>query len=467
MDNSGYGLVRPHSAKIKAFSRFLDFAVIGITLWAVIAFNGIKWDLKHSWWLLVSIIVFSVVTEFNGLYREKRGLLISKEIQNIVFSWCFAVFALIAIDEFTLLVDPIHKNIFWIWTWIVPIEILSWHILLYNFLRMIRRSGRNSRRAAIAGVNSLGLELQRLCVEEEWMGLHFSGFYDDRATSRSGTPDASVKGNLQELINSAKQGELDIVYITLPLKAEERIKQIITELSDTTVSVYFVPDFFGFDLLRSQWSSVGNIEVVSIHDSPFYGIDGALKRIFDIIFSIVALFIVIIPMLIIALAVKITSSGPIIFKQKRFGLGGEEINVWKFRSMSVAENGNDVVQATKNDPRVTPVGSFLRKSSLDELPQFINVLQGKMSVVGPRPHAIAHNELYRKQIKGYMLRHKVRPGITGLAQVNGYRGETDTLDKMEGRIKYDLEYISRWSLDLDLKIIIKTVFKGFVGKDVY
>jgi putative colanic acid biosynthesis UDP-glucose lipid carrier transferase len=467
LDNSGYGLVRPHSAKIKAFVRFLDFAVIGITLWAIIALNGIQWDLKHSWWLLVSIIAFSVFTEFNGLYREKRGLLISKEIQNIVFSWCFAVLVLIAIDEFTLLVDPIHKNIFWIWTWVVPIEILSWHILLYNFLRMIRRSGRNSRRAAIAGVNALGLELQRLCTEEEWMGLHFAGFYDDRATSRNGTPDASVKGNLQELINSAKQGELDIVYITLPLKAEERIKQIITELSDTTVSVYFVPDFFGFDLLRSQWSSVGNIEVVSIHDSPFYGIDGALKRIFDIIFSIVALFIVIIPMLIIALAVKFTSPGPVIFKQKRFGLGGEKINVWKFRSMSVAENGDDVVQATKNDPRVTPLGRFLRKSSLDELPQFINVLQGKMSVVGPRPHAIAHNELYRKQIKGYMLRHKVKPGITGLAQVNGYRGETDTLDKMEGRIKYDLEYISHWSLELDLKIIVKTVFKGFVGKDVY
>ena len=466
-NKSNYGLVRPHSAKIKAFARFVDFAVIGITLWAVIEINGVKWDLKQSWWLLVSIIIFSVVTEFNGLYREKRGLLISKEIQNILFSWCFSMLVLISIDQFTLLIDPVDKGIFWIWAWIVPVEILSWHLLIDNFLRMIRRSGRNSRRAAIAGANTLGFELQRIFDQEEWMGLHFAGFYDDRAHSRSGSPEISVQGNLHELINEAKKGELDIVYITLPLKAEERIKQIITELSDTTVSVYYVPDFFGFDLLRSQWSRVGNIEVVSIHDSPFYGIDGALKRIFDMVFSFVALLIIAIPMLIIAAAVKSTSTGPIIFKQRRFGLGGEEINVWKFRSMSVSEDGDNVVQAKKNDPRVTKIGGFLRKTSLDELPQFINVLQGKMSVVGPRPHAIAHNELYRKQIKGYMLRHKVKPGITGLAQVNGYRGETDTLDKMEGRIKYDLEYISHWSLQMDVKIIILTIFRGFIGKEVY
>jgi putative colanic acid biosynthesis UDP-glucose lipid carrier transferase len=172
-------------------------------------------------------------------------------------------------------------------------------------------------------------------------------------------------------------------------------------------------------------------------------------------------------MLIIAILVKITSSGSVLFKQRRFGLDGNEIIVWKFRSMSVAEDGSKVVQAKKNDPRVTKLGGFLRKTSLDELPQFINVLQGSMSVVGPRPHAVAHNELYRKQIKGYMLRHKVKPGITGLAQIKGFRGETDTLDKMEGRIKYDLEYIEHWSLHMDIKIVILTISKGFLGKEVY
>jgi putative colanic acid biosynthesis UDP-glucose lipid carrier transferase len=207
--------------------------------------------------------------------------------------------------------------------------------------------------------------------------------------------------------------------------------------------------------------------VVSIHDTPFYGIDGALKRAFDIVFSVVALLLIAIPLVVIALCVKLTSKGPVLFKQRRFGLEGEEITVWKFRSMKVMEDGEAVTQATKNDPRVTKLGAFLRKTSLDELPQFFNVLQGRMSVVGPRPHAVAHNELYRTKIQGYMLRHKVKPGITGLAQIKGYRGETDTLDKMEGRVKYDLEYIRHWSLFLDVKIIMLTVFKGFSGDNVY
>jgi putative colanic acid biosynthesis UDP-glucose lipid carrier transferase len=172
-------------------------------------------------------------------------------------------------------------------------------------------------------------------------------------------------------------------------------------------------------------------------------------------------------MLLIAIGIKLTSRGPVLFKQKRYGINGEELNVWKFRSMTVCENGNDIKQATKNDVRITPFGNFLRKTSLDELPQFINVLQGCMSVVGPRPHAVAHNELYRKKIQGYMLRHKVKPGITGLAQINGCRGETDTIDKMEARIHHDLEYIKKWSLWLDLKIVFLTTFKGFVNNQAY
>jgi putative colanic acid biosynthesis UDP-glucose lipid carrier transferase len=179
------------------------------------------------------------------------------------------------------------------------------------------------------------------------------------------------------------------------------------------------------------------------------------------------LIIILIPLLLIAVAIKLNSSGPVLFKQRRYGLNGEEIVVWKFRSMTVCEDGENINQATKNDPRVTKLGSFLRKTSLDELPQFINVLQGHMSIVGPRPHAVAHNEWYRTQIKGYMLRHKVKPGITGLAQISGFRGETDTLDKMEGRIRYDLLYIQNWSLWLDIKIILLTIHKGFMSAGAY
>jgi len=251
------------------------------------------------------------------------------------------------------------------------------------------------------------------------------------------------------------------------MKAEHRIKEVLDMLSDTTLTVYFVPDLFLFDLLRAQWRSLQGIPVISIYDTPFYGIDGMLKRIFDIVVSLLILTLIFVPMLLIALLIKFDSRGPVIFKQRRYGFNGEKIVVWKFRSMKVCQDDENVPQAQRNDSRVTRLGRFLRKTSLDELPQFINVLQGRMSIVGPRPHAITHNEFYRKQIKGYMLRHKVKPGITGWAQINGYRGETETLDKMEGRIKLDLEYIRNWSILLDIKIILLTAIKEFVVSKAY
>lgn len=191
------------------------------------------------------------------------------------------------------------------------------------------------------------------------------------------------------------------------------------------------------------------------------------KRLEDIILSLFILLLISPLLIIISLAVKITSPRPVIFRQTRYGMDGKPIKVWKFRSMVVMENDTEVKQATKDDVRVTNVGKFLRRTSLDELPQFFNVLFGEMSIVGPRPHAVSHNEQYRSLIEGYMLRHKVKPGITGWAQINGWRGETDTLDKMEKRIEFDLEYIRSWSVWLDLKIIVMTIFKGFVNKSAY
>jgi putative colanic acid biosynthesis UDP-glucose lipid carrier transferase len=228
-----------------------------------------------------------------------------------------------------------------------------------------------------------------------------------------------------------------------------------------------VPDLFVFDLFHANWSSVAGMPVVSVYEDPFFGIEGGIKRLEDVLLGSLILLMVSPLMLLIALGVKLTSPGPVLFKQRRYGLNGQVVEVWKFRSMTVCDDGDRVVQAKKNDARVTPFGAFLRRTSLDELPQFINVLQGQMSIVGPRPHAVAHNEEYRNMIQGYMLRHKVKPGITGWAQVNGWRGETDTLDKMQSRVDCDLAYVRNWSLWLDIKIIIKTVFKGFVGNNVY
>src|SRR5574343_400347 len=203
--------------------------------------------------------------------------------------------------------------------------------------------------------------------------------------------------------------------------------------------------------------TVCEMPVVSVCETPFTGSNGIVKRGSDIVLSLLILLLISPILLVVAAMVKLSSPGPVIFKQRRYGLDGKEIIVYKFRSMTVCEDGAQIAQARKGDQRVTRLGAILRKTSLDELPQFINVLQGRMSIVGPRPHAVAHNEMYRKLIKGYMVRHKVKPGITGWAQVNGYRGETETLDKMQARIDYDLDYLRNWSLKLHVLIILKTV----------
>jgi putative colanic acid biosynthesis UDP-glucose lipid carrier transferase len=302
------------------------------------------------------------------------------------------------------------------------------------------------------------------------MGLELVGFYDDRPADRTaGIPAkfGSKVGGLNDLVDHARRGGVDLIYITFPMRAEERIRRVLERLGDTTASVYIVPDFFVFELLHARWTNIGGVPVVSVFESPLYGIDGLLKRLVDLVLGTSVFAVAAVPMLLIAALVKLTSRGPVFFRQRRYGLDGEEIRVWKFRTMTVCEDGDQVRQAERDDQRVTPIGRVLRCTSLDELPQIFNVLGGSMSLVGPRPHATAHNEAYRSLIRGYMLRHKVKPGITGLAQVRGYRGETETLDKMEKRVECDHQYIRNWSLWLDLRILWQTFFVVVGRKNAY
>jgi len=334
----------------------------------------------------------------------------------------------------------------------------------------MRERGINTRTVAIVGAEESGARLARTLLDSPWMGLNLIGFYDDRAPTGSRPlvdKPVNVLGNLDELVRCARERKVEIIYISLPMAAEKRIKDLIVKLSETTASVYIAPNFFVSDLMKSSWTNVGDIPAVSIFETPFYGVDGVLKRIEDFVLGSIFFLAALVPMIFVAIGVKLSSPGPIFFKQHRYGLQGNKIEVWKFRTMSVCEDGDEVRQVTENDPRVTKFGHFLRMTSLDELPQFINVIQGNMSIVGPRPHVVVQNEQYRKLISGYMLRYKVKPGITGLAQVSGLRGETNTLDKMQKRLDYDLAYIRKWSLWLDLKIIMKTALVGFFGKNVY
>ena len=343
------------------------------------------------------------------------------------------------------------------WIWVAPLVDLAACVWLQRAAATLLKIQGPPQRAMIVGYNEQGVELANRISQAPYGRLAILGFVDNRCTPRIKCSSAKMLGTLSQLANVVKRHHVQIIYISMPMVSQPRILQLLDELKDTTASVYFVPDMFVTDLIQGRTSSVCGTPVISVCETPFKARNGVIKRLSDIVFSLFILALILPVMILIAVAIKIESRGPVIFRQRRYGLDGEEIVVYKFRSMTVTEDGENIQQAQANDTRITRLGAILRKTSLDELPQFINVLQGRMSIVGPRPHAVAHNELYRKLIKGYMVRHKVRPGITGWAQVNGYRGETQTLDKMKGRVEYDLDYLRHWSLRLDVIIILKTI----------
>lgn len=461
--------IRSNRAWLPQCLRLADGATVTISLWA--AQRLLQEPVHDRTWLVAMFasIVFYFCGELLGLYRTSRSRSPDSELVATTWAWGLAMTILLGFGFLTRVSDSFARS-----------SVIAWFVLACLGLmlgRMISRAiteacclrGIGVKRAAIAGLNELGLQVADNARNHPECGLQIVGFFDDRERDRLATLDDSYPrfgGGINEMLALAKAGKIDTVLVTLPMRAEKRIQSIMSELADSTASVYIVPDFFVFELLHSRWSEIGGLPVVSVFESPLYGVDGILKRSLDAALAALALVCLSPIMLLCALAVKLTSPGPIFFRQKRYGLDGQEILVWKFRSMRVCDNGPVVKQAVKNDPRVTPIGKLLRKSSLDELPQLFNVIAGNMSLVGPRPHASAHNEHFRKLVRGYMLRHKVKPGITGLAQVEGSRGETDTIEKMEQRIHLDHRYIREWSLWLDIKIMFKTIWVVF-AKEAY
>jgi putative colanic acid biosynthesis UDP-glucose lipid carrier transferase len=354
------------------------------------------------------------------------------------------------------------------WWWFSLASLMSAHFLLKSAAPMIRELQGPARCVVLAGINEQGIELARRLHRDTYSNVRILGFFDDRARERLKNFDEyPLLGSITDLPSYVMKNRIDVIYLSLPMASQKRILALLDGLRDTTSSIYFAPDTFVTDLIQGRVDSVGGMPVVAVCETPFTGMNWVVKRGSDIVLSVLILLLISPLLLLIALSVKLTSPGPVIFKQRRYGLDGTEIMVYKFRSMVVMDDGDVIKQAQKHDARLTRIGAFLRRSSLDELPQFVNVIQGRMSIVGPRPHAVAHNEMYRKLIKGYMLRHKVQPGITGWAQVSGFRGETDTLEKMKGRIDHDLEYLRNWSLRLDLYIIAKTVWVMFNSENAH
>lgn len=481
--------------------RLCDAASIAVGLPLALAVLHAELENRVVAMAAVAVSLHFIMAEVTGLYRSWRGTTTDREIVCVIGTWFGALVGLVVVawasqswSSSDLPFDPgTTANWFELpvavatqW-WLVSAALLGvTRMLLRLIMFVLRAHGINTRNFAIVGVNDLAFQLARNVHRAPELGLKLTGLYDDREAHRLPRVPADVApklGDIDELVEQAKRGEISIVYIAFPMRAEARIKNVLARLSDTTASVYLVPDFFVFELLHSRWTQIGGLPAVSVFENPFYGVDGLVKRVADFALAAVILLFAALPMTLIAVAIKLTSRGPVFFRQKRYGLDGQVIGVWKFRSMKVCKkppvtigiennaaekDGTEiVVQATRHDPRVTKLGAILRRTSLDELPQLFNVLDGTMSLVGPRPHANQHNEGYRKIIQGYMLRHKVKPGITGLAQVNGWRGETDTLEKMQKRVEFDHQYIREWSPWLDVKILLKTVVTVLGKQNAY
>ena len=402
--------------------------------------------------LILSLLVFAMT--FPGSFARENAP--PGELALEIATGWVAVLALLALLGWAShTFSAFDPRVLAAWALATPGALFAAHHALPRLLPRVLAAQGIEKKVVIAGANELGRRLALQIAALPLLGQRVVGFFDDRAPARIHQPKNNL-GNLTALPDYVRRHGVDMIYIALPMASQPRILKLLEELRDTTASIYFVPDIFVFDLIQARVDSIGELPVVAVCETPFYGFNGVLKRASDVVLSLLFLVLASPLMAAIAIGVKLSSPGPVLFRQRRYGLDGRQIVVYKFRSMTVAEDGEVVRQATKNDARVTRFGAFLRKTSLDELPQFINVLQGRMSVVGPRPHAIAHNEMYRKLIRGYMIRHKVRPGITGLAQVNGFRGETETVEKMKARIEHDLLYLRHWSLLLDLQIIVKT-----------
>ena len=417
-----------------------------------------------------SLIFVGLVGRFTDIYTSWSGRpFFRDEVMRLIVTWLTTFFILVFVIFASKTSEQFSRLILISWLVLAPTLLILNRYLLRTLLSHLKKLGIRNHSIAIVGMTEAGMKFAQAIQKQPESGLQVAGFYDheDEQDTKVNTGQYARIGNLDKMVEDAKMGTWDQIYLALPTSQKQSTAQIINQLADTITPIRLIPDSFTNSLMHSKYLEIADTPVLSIYDAPLSMQSAFIKRVEDLIIGSVLLVLLLPIMAIIAAAVKFTSPGPVLFKQVRHGLKGEPFKVWKFRTMTVCEDGNSVKQATRNDLRVTRVGAILRKTSMDELPQFFNVLQGHMSIVGPRPHAVSHNEEYKTLIPGYMMRHLMKPGITGWAQVNGWRGETDTLYKMQKRVECDMEYIRSWSLWLDLRIIFVTAFKTLFDKNAY
>ncbi|WP_416464973.1 undecaprenyl-phosphate glucose phosphotransferase [Sphingomonas sp. VDB2] len=422
---------------------------------------------------LLCVAVLELVASFFHLSRSWRIVRLRHELADLTAHWTISFTGVMTL--FWLLGDlPLARAALWapaaaLWYGTSLGAIILFRIAVRLALRFWRSFGHDHRSAAFIGATETAQRLGDVFARQRWMGIRSLGVFDDRRPSDDRTvalPDQAFGGPVDRLYDLARSGTVSRIYVTLPMAAEQRIKAILDRFGDTTASLYYCPPLFRLDLVGARWDDVYGQPVVSIVESPFEGYSRLVKRAEDVALTLIALPLILPIALLTAIAIKLDTRGPVLFCQTRYGLDGRPFRIWKFRSMRVTDD-DGFVQARRGDSRVTRVGAFLRRTSVDELPQFINVALGSMSVVGPRPHPVALDDNFRPLIHRYAVRHKIKPGITGLAQVSGWRGETDTHDKMAQRVVHDIDYLRRWSIWLDLQILARTLLVPFVQRNAF
>jgi putative colanic acid biosynthesis UDP-glucose lipid carrier transferase len=450
-------LLKPHATLFAALLRVCDPAVT--ILWGVIAYRIYlhTFDLPEHYILFLSVGALAIAAIFPAfrLYEPQRGAGLAEEMRRLLFAWL--LIGALAGGSLFATKSGIGFSRVWVTAWLTS-GLLSTALLRITIrvtLRTLRRRGLNQRHVAIVGAGELGRMVMSRLALSPWAGFKVRSFYDDDPTKDSVTTGAPVFVTDERLAADVQAGGIDQVWIALPLRAETRIREILTMLREHSVEIRFVPDIYGFHLLNHSVTEVAGLPVISLTETPMSGINQLVKAAEDYALALVFLTLASPVMLLIALGVKLSSPGPVFYRQERVTWNGERFHMLKFRTMPVnAEAASGPVWAKQGERRATPFGAMLRRTSLDELPQFLNVLRGEMSLVGPRPERPEFVERFRQQIPGYMQKHLVKAGITGWAQVNDLRGDSD----LTQRIQYDLYYIDNWSLWFDLRILVLTIW---------
>jgi putative colanic acid biosynthesis UDP-glucose lipid carrier transferase len=461
-------ILKEHAWLFERLMRLFDpLVVIAVGIGAYEAYLEPAEAPAERYILAVIALAFACATLFPlaGLYAPQRGVTLFEEVRRLFNAWLLLAATWVAF--LFLSKTGIEFSRVWSTSWIVGG--FAAHLVFRGAIRLqlraLRRRGYNLRHLVIVGAGALGCEIVDRIGAIPWSGLAIIGFYDDdprlQGQTVNGVP---VLGTADQVIRDLETRPLDQVWIALPLRADARIRELLQGLSLHSVQVRFVPDIFNFTLLHHSMTEIGGLPVINLTDSPMEGVNFALKRTEDLVLSALGVLLFSPLMLLIAIGVKLSSPGPVLYRQRRSTWNGEPFEILKFRSMPVgAENASGPVWAGRDERRATPFGAFLRRMSLDELPQLLNVLRGEMSIVGPRPERAEFIERFRQEVPGYMLKHLVKAGITGWAQVNDLRGNTSPQE----RINFDLYYIENWSVWFDLRIIALTIVHVVRSRNAY